>query len=412
MLSKILHPIGDIQNAFIDVADSSISEPKKKRRVPKNSESKHVDIHTCTNLQVLKKDDLRTIAKTNKLRITGNKHILIQRIEEHKCKIRSAVVIQGLFRGHLVRFAIRLRGPGFGHTELCNNATDFYTLEPLSDIAPRDFYSYSDIGGFVYGFNVNSLIELMKTKGNIMNPYNREVFSPVILSEIRVLYRVIQIVFGEVRPENEGLVGGSGRNNPVGPNGRGGGGGRGVNTIIISEMERQTSLQITQQYNPFSIQLNRFMSLVEYNNLVNRMSEIRRKTIAQRMIDLFIEIDLLGNYTQVSWFSGLNRLEYLRLYRTLYDIWSYRGNLSANVKIRICPLGSPFHGMFTNPTYNQDVSLERIQNACLGVFENMIYTGVDEEHRKLGTLHCLTALTVVSMSARVAIPWLYESIQL
>jgi len=404
MLSKLLHPIG-LQNAFIDVGDSPISDSKRKKRVSKKVKADvEYDIHTCTNLRVLKKEDLRTIAIKNKLRITGNKNILIQRIEEHKVKIRCAKVIQCIFRGHLVRLAIRLRGPGFGQIDSCNNSTDFYTLEPLSEISFRDFYSYKDVGGFVYGFNVNSLIELMKTKGSVLNPYNREVFSPRILSEIRTLYRVIQIVFCEARADtssqdntNTNLVN-SNTNNPVGQR------------PPISDIERQTSTEILQQYNPYSIQLNRLMSLLEYNQLINRMSEIRRKTVAQRMVDLFIEIDLLGNYTQELWFSGLNRLEYLRLYRNLYDIWYYRGNLSENVKIRICPLGSPFHGIFTNPTYNQDVTLERIKNACICVFENMVYTGVDAEHRKLGVLHCLTALTIVSLPARTAIPWLYESV--
>jgi hypothetical protein len=395
MLSKLLHPIG-LQNAFID-ADSSVSDSKKKKT---DSKLKTTDLNKSSiNLHTLKKDDLRTIAKANKLRITGNKSILIQRIEEYKIKISCAIVIQSIFRRHLVQFSFRLRGVAFGHTELCNNQTDFYTLEPLSEIIFRDFYSYKDTSGFIYGFNVNSLIELMKTKGNVMNPYNREVFSAKTLSEIKILNRIIQIVFSE-QPTNTKdsscvAVGNTANVRPA-----------------ISDMELQTSTRILQQYNTFSLQLNRFMSLTEYNTLVNQMMEIRRKTIGQRIVDLFIEIDLLGNYTQSVWFSSLNRFEYLRLYRNIYDIWSYRANLSANLKLRICPFGSPFHGMFTSPTYNQDVTLERIQNACLCVFENIVYTGVDLEHRKLGILHCLTALTIVSLPARAAIPWLYESVEL
>ena len=328
---------------------------------------------------------------------------MIQRIEEHKCKIHSAVVIQGIFRGHLVRLSFRLRGPGFGKIEACNNQTDFYTLEPLSEIGIRDFYSYMDSGGFVYGFNVNSLIELMKNRGSVVNPYNREVVSENVLREIRSLYRVIQIVFPECSEAVSGGVAAlSGVSNTVITGATG-------SAPVISEIER-TSANILQQYSPFTLQLNRLMSLVEYNNRINRMLEIRRKTVSQRIVDLFIEIDLLGNYTQASWFSGLGRLEYLRLYRSLYDIWSYRGNLSSGVKLRICPLGSPFHGLFTAPIYNQDISFERIQNACLCVFENMVYMGVDEENRKLGVLHCLTGLTVVSYPARASMPWLYESI--
>jgi hypothetical protein len=42
--------------------------------------------------------------------------------------------------------------------------------------------------------------------------------------------------------------------------------------------------------------------------------------------------------------------------------------------------------------------------------ETLTFTGIDEEHCKLGALYCLMALTSVSQSARIALPWLYDSI--
>jgi hypothetical protein len=36
--------------------------------------------------------------------------------------------------------------------------------------------------------------------------------------------------------------------------------------------------------------------------------------------------------------------------------------------------------------------------------------GLDDEHRKLGVFHALSALTVVSIGARSTMPWLYESL--
>ena len=41
----------------------------------------------------------------------------------------------------------------------------------------------------------------------------------------------------------------------------------------------------------------------------------------------------------------------------------------------------------------------------------MIYAAIDEEYAKIGALHCLTALTIVSQPARNALPWLWESVQ-
>jgi hypothetical protein len=49
--------------------------------------------------------------------------------------------------------------------------------------------------------------------------------------------------------------------------------------------------------------------------------------------------------------------------------------------------------------------------ACITVIENLCLLSIDNEYSKIGMLHCLTAFTVVSSSARTAMPWLYESIR-
>ena len=48
--------------------------------------------------------------------------------------------------------------------------------------------------------------------------------------------------------------------------------------------------------------------------------------------------------------------------------------------------------------------------AAVTIIENLIYASDDEEYSKIGALHCLTALTVVSSGARTTLPWLWESI--
>ena len=123
-----------------------------------------------------------------------------------------------------------------------------------------------------------------------------------------------------------------------------------------------------------------------------------------------MDIDLLGNYTQSAWFSNLDRLSYIRFYRILYDIWNFRGQLSRELKSLISPFFDPFTNIFIRQIYHNDITHEEIQFACLTVIENLIYTGVDEEHNKIGALHVLSALTLVSSGARISLPWLYESV--
>jgi hypothetical protein len=125
-----------------------------------------------------------------------------------------------------------------------------------------------------------------------------------------------------------------------------------------------------------------------------------------------MEINQLGNYTDALWFSSLELRDYIKLYRTLYEIWNYRAQLSIEMKRKICVFGNPFLNIFIERTYYNDLSLARIKEACLIVFENLVYSGIDIEHRKIGTMHALSALTIVSLSARNAMPWLYESVNI
>ena len=88
------------------------------------------------------------------------------------------------------------------------------------------------------------------------------------------------------------------------------------------------------------------------------------------------------------------------------------------MKNQICQLYDPFQErIFSNrfivsrelPLENEIV-LNKIKLSCICTMETLTFTGIDEEHCKLGALYCLMALTSVSQSARIALPWLYESI--
>jgi len=128
------------------------------------------------------------------------------------------------------------------------------------------------------------------------------------------------------------------------------------------------------------------------------------------MNEIFMEIDQLGNYTQSQWFSSLDRREYIRLFRMLYEIWMYRGRLTREIKMYICILGDPFQAIYRERIVFHEVSIDVIRDLCLKVMEYMVYCGIDDEYRKIGALHVLTALTYVSLEARSSLPWLYETL--
>jgi hypothetical protein len=349
-------------------------------------------------LKKFKLPELKQIAKHYKLFVTGTKLILIQRIETFFKNMIQSMNIQRVFRGYIVRQSFKLRGEGFRYRKLCVNENDFYSLEPLEEIPMEFFYSFSS-GKFVYGCNIISLIHLIQSKTVVKNPYNREDISIERMNEIHRLYRLIRIIY--VLPADAPDIHSKKMNNA-----------RRTNTnVILTNPTSITGSTSTpgSNYTALSISVSDVTELIERR--VRQMRTIRAKPITERIEEIFMEMDQLGNYTQSRWFSSLNRIDYVRLLRMMYDIWSYRGQLSRETKMMICILYDPFQEINRERINIQMVEIGIIKELCLRVMENMVYCGIDDEYRKIGTLHVLTALTSVSLGARTALPWLFETLQ-
>ena len=371
---------------------------------------------------VLKKHkipELKDIARYFKLRISGTKSELISRIEMHYKKTKCAIKIQAMFRGHLVRFSIRLRGCALKQRTLCVNNTDFYSLDPIDEIEYNDFYSYTDKTQFIYGFSVSSLISLFKRSGSITNPYNREKLDLKTMGEIFLLHKLNNILYPIINTETH-LT-----NQAVKPTLSTPISGRTPTQAESTTASVQTNEIVTVASNNIHVintsdhRANNSSLVMEQNVSVNnnltpyqqalleKMNEIQNKSIETRTQELFMEIDRLGNYTQAVWFSNLNIRELVHLYRYLHDIWTYRGQLNTITKSRICSLRDPFYNR------NQpigDLSIDALRKECLNVMEHMVYTGIDVEYQRIGTLHVLSAFTLVSIPARHAMYWLYEGL--
>jgi len=398
MFSKPLYPVElnntRLTNEFI-ISDHTEKSPKSEKILP-NIKLTYTDyVNNDVSLKKYKVPELKSIAKHLRIHVTGSKPVLIERIETHFKKVSNTIKIQKIFRGFILRKSFFLRGEAFKNKGCCVNNTDFYTLEPLDEIDFELFFSYKDSQNFHYGFNITSLIKLMKNKNSqLLNPYNREIISPNIISNISSLYKKIQLLFPTIlEPED------------IKPLGR----GNHVESSIIGRIRERNNMQPTRIYNGNNADVLQELS-GRIQEVSNKINEIREKSIPIRINELFMEIDQLGNYTSAEWFSTLGLRDYITLYRNLYDIWNYRAQLSYEIKRKICILNDPFLGIFNQRLYYNEVSFTQIQDACLKVFENMVYTGIDLEHRKIGTMHALSALTTVSTNARTAMPWLYESL--
>jgi hypothetical protein len=147
-------------------------------------------------LSKYKLPELKQIAKYNKLKVTGNKPVLIERIHGKFNQSLKIQQIQSVYRGHITRKSFTLRGDAYRNTKICVNENDFFTLEPLNEIPMEYFVSFKSTDGkFTFGCNIISLAHLIKTKKAVKNPYNREIISSTIIQNIIVLYNLIKIIF-------------------------------------------------------------------------------------------------------------------------------------------------------------------------------------------------------------------------
>lgn len=319
--------------------------------------------------------------------LVGNKKTLQERLINYFNQELLAVKIQKITRQYFVKKLFILVGPGFKNIELCVNQTDFSTLEPLKELSIYNFYSYKDNNDKIYGFELSSLETLIKKRRHksLQNPFTREDIN-YLLENIHKLVRINKIIQTKYIPKPRVIVKQNVKPIPRIRNNN----SRNNNTTRIREM-----LFIEHNY--------------DCETMFNFIRTTRNKTIQERTQLLFVEIDSLGNYSNYEWFSNLDRRGYIRYFRILRDIWIYRAQIPTAIKFKICPLWDPFL-ILTDIHSLNELSIEQLQKLCLSVMEDMVYTGVHPEFKTLGALHVLSVLTIVSHGARIALPWLYESL--
>ena len=291
---------------------------------------------------------LKTMSTHYKLKINGNKTQLITKIYSFLYLSHFITRIQKRIRGHLLRKYNKLHGPGFKNKSVCTNTTDFFTMDPLSELPNSQFYSFEDADGFIYGFDLLSIYNLIyKCDGQIKNPYNRLPISSANIEKLRSLIRLSRV----------------------------------LKIYICTE--------IKDVHDEISI----------------------KKSIELRALALFQNIDALGNYSNATWFLNLNRQQLIKMMRELIDIWSYRAPLSIETKRAICPpVGNPFARFIHFNQLLMIENIDELRKYNLDVLEKFVNSGIDRDSRCLGAYYVLGALTLVSEDAATSLPWLYQAV--
>ena len=294
-------------------------------------------------------EKLKQFAKLFNLKTSGKKNILIDRIKQYLTQSHFVVFIQKVFRGYIQRKVINLRGPTLYKRMDNVNACDFLTLEPIEEIPYYQYFSFLDIDGIKYGFDISSIYHLFYNDNHTAkNPYNRNLLDVQLYQTIQNIIRISK---------------------------------------IYKHVEVKVDLETYQVSNEKKIQL--------------------------RIIDLFQSINETGNYSDFKWYERLNRIKLFKFIYEIIDIWDYRANLTQEDKVSICPPdGRPFNGIPQIMTIlkTQNITCQRLREIILNILEKFVYDSFSTENRGIRVMYILTALTTVSREAAECMPWLYESI--
>lgn len=286
---------------------------------------------------------LKEMLKYYNQKLSGNKPQKIFLLYNYLKYSNYAARIQCVFRGYIRRKFNKLRGEK--NISKFVNDQDFLTLEKLNTLECKQLYSYKDEDGFIYGFDICSLWNLIKEcSKKAENPYNRNLLPKNTRNNIKKIIKIGKI-FNEC------------------PN------------IKIED---------------------------DKCNLSNaKLRELRT-------IEIFQKIDEHGFITNANWYLNLNRHQLKNFLRELVDIWNYRAQLSDEAKKNINPEhGNPFFSF--NITVLLSKCFEVLQNRILDIIEIFITKGNDIQAKALGNFFVLGALTTVSHDASTALPWLYDS---
>ncbi len=326
-----------------------------------------------TDLNKSKLPELKSFAKSLHLKVSGTKADLAARIRECLTMTTNVIKIQRNVRRFFVSKWFKLKGTPKG----CVNESDFYTLEPLDEIPYLLFFQHTD-QKHNYGFNLKSLFTMTVKNNNnkFENPYNRDNMKPAE-NKIVEIVKLTNVLF----PANE-LI-----NHIVELSN-----GMTTSSLVQAVLSKERRPARRQQ---------------QHQQQLLQQQQQEQRTIDQRITAIFMHIDQLGNYTQMQWLTTLTPQ---RIYYMIVKISQLWHALPRDLRSRICPRISPFsETIFGTRPIDLRSPLEQIMPLVVGMAETLVFSGIDPEHQNLGAMYFLTGLTIVSLEARIQMPWLYDN---
>lgn len=385
----------------VDKNDANVNANAKEFRIPLIDE-----VHLITTGLTL--PQLKDICRFYKLRIGGKKDELLQRIKtffEHK---KAMNTLQTAIKRTVTRRWFDLHGPAVFKRDMCVNDMDLMGVD-LVDIPLDQFFSFTE-QGFTYGFDIASFTSLLMEARNHIhrcnpkNPYTRDEIDIENIKDYRDL-----LLLSSVYNRDTSIVHKDEQDTTNNGNGN------------YTQHVNNNIQTVTDNVN-VNIDINMATGVTQITGInhnttththahahANTNVELTPIQIEHEIVDMFIEIDTHGHYTNPNWVLDLNSEALKRFIKDMRDVFDYRAGLTDSVKRNIIPPAGHMgeSNLRTWLIVTNDINLLRLK--ALKIMQKLVMSSTETQYRALGTFYVLTALTLSSYEAAQAMPWLYQS---
>lgn len=286
-------------------------------------------------------------------------------------QLDKIIKLQKWIKKALDNYKTKLHGPALYNRTLCVNDSDFVSLDDIKDIPEKDFISFKDNTDFIYGFHIDSIIELIfKTDENYYENFKKHSSTLCYKQFIKTLfnhYNKIKIF------------------NPY--------------TRFI--IDGDTKLNIIRLYarNKFNIKPSLGNSIGQQDEVIDIKTTIRNKCFA-----IFQKIDFQGYFTDTAWLLDETPKNIKLFYKKLASLWNFEFGLNNTARYKI----SRTHNLFDNL---HDIMISRadkysLLDKILDTVNILISNGEGEGDKNTGCILVLYGLAFINHRCVQANPWL------
>lgn len=358
---------------------------------------------------------LKQICRKYKLRLSGKKEELVERVRYYLKGSCSAVILQGCCKRLLAHKWLGHHGPALLDRSICVNDSDIMG-EDITDIPLDQFFSFTE-QGFTYGFDIATFFSILQQAANNRrnyrrneipkNPYTRDPIDSETMDEFTNLVRYSSIFSRNFSIKHKEETYDENNTNPVD-----------TNTNFNNNIPNTGNVNIGEE-NPQNGNVNgNQLYAQQYEQLVLRNSQVNinmytlvsNAQIEQNIVNVFQDIDSYGHYTDPNWLLSLNVNQIKQFIKDVKDIFDYRAGLTDEVKRQILPPQGTFgmNGVRVWLQQNDDIGVLRLK--AYEFINKLTTSGITNEDKALGVFYVLSALTLSSPEAAQAMPWLYQSV--